>query len=127
MPKTPKIKPLACKTPGCEGIVNLRNHADGAWWTCPKCGAIERPKPENAPFLLTTEQIRETIERAGEGDSFKSKMLDVAVRGCECGVATLYNYLRDGPKRGPVHKLLCLLAHEHGVVPRPSDTTGVMM
>lgn len=76
---------------------------------------------------LTPAQVRETIERAGIGETFTAKAEDVAAR-VATSRRTIFKWIDNGtPRYNNSVGLLCQLAYEYEVLERPDDGGAVMM
>jgi hypothetical protein len=69
---------------------------------------------------LSAEQVRTLIEKAGVGDSFHQKTLNVAAR-THCGESTLWLYLKRGTTSRQSPTFLIHLAIAYQIIERPAD------
>jgi hypothetical protein len=76
--------------------------------------------------ILSADEVRETIARAGVGQTPREKLDNVASR-VAASSPTLYNYQRDGAKKGAINALLCHLAAEHGVIEKTPELGNILL
>jgi hypothetical protein len=76
--------------------------------------------------ILSADQVRTLIEKAGRGDSFTKKAENVAER-VHSSKPTLFRYLRAGthPRNPPF--FLLQLAYEYQIIERPADSGGAFI